>query len=291
LELQARAANQRIKEACLKIIKHKRQLLKDGKLAMNCMIDSLLAHHESSNEKALTDEEIVANVEVFYIAGADTTATTLSWLCYFFSLKPDVLREVEKEARKVLLKDFSWDSLENSSDSFEKKFEALRSFLVSTIDLNVVMKQLPYMNAVIREGLRLGSPANMVGLESISEEPIVLSNGVTIENKSIIFVNQDGLHQNPKVFENPKDFNPSRWFISDQKKLQEMEMNYFPFGGGPRVCPGMSLAMNELYLSIAILSLFFQMELGCPKEEVKRILVFLAIPNKMPILFRPNTQD
>jgi cytochrome P450 len=290
LEVAAVKANNRIKEACMKIIQHKRQLLKEGKLAMNCMIDSLIAHHESSNEKALTDEEIVANVAVFYIAGADTTAITLSWLCYFFSLKPDVLLEVEKETKQVLLKDFPFSSFDSNNTSFEKKFEALRAHLTSTIDLNVVMKQLPYMNAVLREGLRLGSPANFVGLESISEEPVVLSNGITLHNKDIVFVNQDGLHQNPKVFDNPRDFNPSRWFVSDQKKLQEMEMNYIPFGGGPRVCPGMSLAMNELYLAISILSLFFKMDLGCPKEEVKRITVFVAAPNKMPILFTSKTQ-
>jgi cytochrome P450 len=285
LEVEGRAANERFTAAGLKIIQHKRNLLKEGKLAMNCMIDSLIAHHESSGEKALTDDEIIANVKVFFIAGADTTAITLSWLCYYFSLKPEILKEVAKETKAVLLKDFPVTSF---SDSFETNFENLRSFLTSTIDLNVVMKQLPFMNAVIREALRVGSPSTFIGLESISEEPVVLSNGVTIDYQDLIFVNQDGVHLSPKYFENPKEFNPHRWLTSNEKKLQEMEKNYFPFGGGPRVCPGMSLALNELYLATAVLSLFFTMELGCPKEEISRVSTFVTVPNKMPIVFLPN---
>jgi cytochrome P450 len=302
-EVEARKANDRFTAAGLKIIQQKRALLKDGKLAMNCMIDSLIAHHEKSatnddkekdkdKEKtaALTDEEIIANVKMFFIAGADTTAITLAWLCYYFSCSPEILQEVENETKKVLLKDFDFSSLDSSSsDSFEKNFETLRSFLTSTIDVNVVMKQLPYMNAVIREGLRVGSPSNFIDLESISEEPIVLSNGIVIEHKDLVFVNQDGVHFSPNCFPNPREFLPSRWLnASGEKEFQELEKNYFPFGSGPRICPGMSLAMNELYLAIAILSLFFTMRLDCPKEEIKRVNNFVTVPNKMPIVFLPK---
>jgi hypothetical protein len=50
----------------------------------------------------------------------------------------------------------------------------------------------------------------------------------------------------------------------------------------------MSLALNELYLATAVLSLFFTMELGCPKEEISRVSTFVTVPNKMPIVFLPN---
>jgi cytochrome P450 len=286
-EVEALKADARFTVSCAKIIQQKRQLFKDGKLAMNCMIDSLIAYSDdASGEKAMTDEEIIANVKVFYLAGADSTAISLSWLCYYFAVQPEVLAEVEKEAKNVLLKDFPWNSLAGaSSPSFEKKFEALRAYLTSNIDMNVVMKQLPYMNAVIKEVLRLGSPSTFVGLESISEEPIVLSNGITIENKDIVFVNIEGGHASAEVFPNPKEFNPNRWFISDAKKLQSMEAHCLSFGGGSRVCPAMTLAMHELYLSVSIMSLFFKLELDCPKEEVVRTACFVAVPNKVPVIF------
>jgi hypothetical protein len=47
----------------------------------------------------------------------------------------------------------------------------------------------------------------------------------------------------------------------------------------------MSLAMNELYIGLIVLSLFFRVHLGCAKEEIVRTTNFVATANKMPILF------
>jgi cytochrome P450 len=289
-EVDAVEVDNRFSQHCLQVIEHKRTLYKEGKLPMNCMMDSFIANHELQNDKGLTEEEIIANVKTIYLAGAETTAVTLSWLFYYFAVNPSILSKVEKETKEVLLKSFT--SLEEEKQpAFEETLEKLRTFLVSQIEMPPAATvtrdpHLPFAQAVIKESLRLGQPASFLAFESIVEEPVHLSNGIVLEKEEMVWINFDGIHRIPEIFEHPFEFQPERWLISDEAKLQEMESHYFPFGSGPRVCPGMSLAMNELYLAIAVLSLFFDLSLDCPKEEVKRISNFASVPNKVPILFQ-----
>ena len=74
---------------------------------------------------------------------------------------------------------------------------------------------------------------------------------------------------------------------TDPEKLQRMSASFFPFGGGTRQCPGMTLALMEATLAIGFLSLSFDMELACPVEEIERISTFVATSNKMPVYLKP----
>ena len=56
------------------------------------------------------------------------------------------------------------------------------------------------------------------------------------------------------------------------------------FGSGPRICPGMGLAYQEATLALALLAYYFDFRLNCPKEEIKRIPTFVAVPTKMPLI-------
>lgn len=286
-EIIAMEANERFTKKCLDIINYKRDLLKQGKLLNNCMLDSLIYNHDSANasgDKGLTDEEIVANVKVFYLAGGDTTAITLFWLAYYLSIHPFVMDKIEEETKSVFMKDLVLPN-PSASTSFDEIFDVYRSHLMKNIELQKVTKDLPYTSAVIKEALRLASPAPLVGVESISEAPMILSNGILIDYGELIYINFDGIHRNPEVFDDPNTFSPDRWLIKDEDKLLIMENSYIPFSLGPRVCPGMSLAMNELYIGLIVLSLFFRVHLGCAKEEIVRTTNFVATANKMPILF------
>jgi hypothetical protein len=49
----------------------------------------------------------------------------------------------------------------------------------------------------------------------------------------------------------------------------------------------MNLAHVEGVLAIAFLAYFYNMELNCPKEEIKRVSNFVAMPDKMPVLLTP----
>ncbi|RYG96465.1 cytochrome P450 [archaeon] len=62
-----------------------------------------------------------------------------------------------------------------------------------------------------------------------------------------------------------------------------MEEAFLAFGSGPRVCPGMSLAILESVLAIAYIVKNFSIELACDAAEVTRVMRLTSTPNKMPI--------
>jgi cytochrome P450 len=74
-------------------------------------------------------------------------------------------------------------------------------------------------------------------------------------------------------------------FVVD--KLEQMEAHFMPFGAGPRICPGMNLALYEAVLGTAFLAYFFDFQLNCPAAEVERIKNFACTPNKMPVSITP----
>jgi cytochrome P450 len=273
LEADAVAATSRGIEEGRKIVNYKRQLLKEGKLTTaNCMVDSMVLNEGNSTEKALSDLEIVVNVRGFYIAGADTTSITLTWGAYYFALYPEVAEKLRQEAMEVLFRGKSPQNL-----------------LQEDFDMNI-FPQMVYTHAVINEILRLKTPASNISLELEEEkDEYTLANGITIYSGDLVYVNIDGIHTDPNIFENPFAFQPERWLTTDTDKLTKMQEAFIPFGFGSRICPGMGLAMHESLLALAFFAYYFQFTLNCPKEEIIRKSSFVATVNKMPMIVTPRT--
>jgi cytochrome P450 len=327
----AMKANERFTVACQAIINKKRALLKERKLEMNCMIDSLIAISGTDEKEGisgggggggggaaggggLTDEEIIANIKVFYVAGSDTTAVVLSWLLYHFAVNPSLIRKIREEVLTTFFPSSSSSRSETDSDSSSSIIPSLKDFLEnetllsSTFSSVNKFKEMKYTQAIVKEGLRLKSPASQVFLESLpdiavsssskeeeeesadkvkSNEYFTLSNGIKIGPQEIVIINTDVIHLDPLVFSpTPEEFLPERWLTNDKEQLTLMENHFLPFGFGPRICPGMNLALNELMITISLLSLYFDsFSLGCIKDEIFKISNFIISPNKMPIIF------
>jgi cytochrome P450 len=270
LEKAAIAANNRVYDHAKDIISYKRQLIKEGKLTSKSMIDTMITSEYNESDKALTDDEMMVNIRTFYIAGADTTAITLTWIIYYISLNPEVNEKIREEVKNVLFQG-------QSPDQFLTNEKGM--------DLVTIFPLMKYCNAVVKEVLRLRSPSHSIALSTVDEnETFTLSNGIVIYPDDTVYINQDGIHTNPVIFENPKEFIPERWLENDDKKLFEMESSLLPFGFGPRICPGSGLAIQEVILALAFLTYYFNFALDCPKEEIQRDSAFVATSTKMPIV-------
>lgn len=166
------------------------------------------------------------------------------------------------------------------------------------MDLNLI-KELKFTLGVVKEALRLKSPVASIALECSQEDgdglsEVILSNGIKIPKGVYAWLNIDGIHHDERHFENPEEFKPSRWLQEEihneeerNSKLMKMESALIAFGGGPRICPGMNLAFHEATLAIAFLAIHYDMTLNCPVSEIKRVPNFVAMANKMPVLFTP----
>ncbi|KIX08589.1 uncharacterized protein Z518_03245 [Rhinocladiella mackenziei CBS 650.93] len=119
------------------------------------------------------------------------------------------------------------------------------------------LEQLPYLSAVVQEGYRLSYGVTH-RLQRISpDEPLfyhdfVIPAGTPVGMTSVL------IHENPRYFLDPKQFQPDRWLNSDSQKLKRYLVN---FSKGTRSCLGKELAQAEIYLTLAALFRRFDFEL------------------------------
>jgi cytochrome P450 len=170
---------------------------------------------EGMSDKQLRDEAITV-----YSAGHETSANALAWTIFLLSKKPEIVQKIRDEVDQYLTDEIP-------------TFEDIRN--------------LKYTQQVIEEGMRLYPPAYAVGRENIKEDEII---GYKIPRKSIIFISIYALHRDPKYWENPEEFDPSRFEPENVK--QRPRLAYMPFGAGPRMCIGNHFAMMEMQLILAL---------------------------------------
>jgi cytochrome P450 len=91
---------------------------------------------------------------------------------------------------------------------------------------------------------------------------------------------------NPKNFHRPSEFHPERWLSADMRPAEfhkDALDTQYPFGNGPRVCPGKLLAWSELRIVLAMLFLQFELDVVPGKRLVWEDLRTFFVVEKEPI--------
>jgi cytochrome P450 len=190
------------------------------------LFDLLCEAHGPDQEDLLTDE-----VGTMIVAGHETTALTLFWMCTLLANSPRWQTIVAKEASSLDL------SVEGASASLPK---------------------LVFARAVVQETLRLYPPVLAVGRLATRSHDIC---GTSVPEGSMILVPYWLLHRDPRIWEQPETFNPLR-FVD---KSETDRFAFLPFGIGPHVCIGAQLAMSEATLAIARLVQKFSISLSADR--------------------------
>jgi len=129
---------------------------------------------------------------------------------------------------------------------------------------------LPYLCAVIKEGLRM-NPALSLPLERVVPSTglqLPDENQTFLPSGTIVGINPYVLHRDPRIFgEHPEQWDPERWFSEHEKKTKYMEHSLLSFGGGKRSCLGKNIAMLELHKLVPAVFLKFKMELSDPTKQ------------------------
>jgi len=175
---------------------------------------------DNSKPKGLTHEELLAQGFLFFLAGFETTANTLSLLAYSLATHPECQEKLIKEIDAVVKEH-------------------------GEIDYDVVNK-MTYLDMCLSETLRLypaGPRTDRVCSSDTTINGVFIPKGMTII--SPIYV----LHMDPEVWPNPTEFDPER-FTPEAKEARN-PYYYMPFGVGPRNCVGMRLALTELKIAAA----------------------------------------
>ena len=125
-----------------------------------------------------------------------------------------------------------------------------------------------------------------------ANENITLHNLYIPKDTSIMLQNKVPQTSN-KYFSNPNDFMPERWIKSDCPMQEKHSPEIIKaFGGGPRFCPGMNLAMHEMTIAISSICKLFNFNLAVKPNEVKEQFAFTMFPENLLLQFHvANTKE
>ena len=198
----------------------------------------------------MSTEQLLDEIRTLYLAGHETTATTLSWAWLLLSQNPAAYAKVEAEVAQVL------QGVQPTADD---------------------VQQLPYCNAVIKESLRCYPVAWITRRIALEDVEI---GGYQIAKGTSVFLSPWVLHHDARWFSDPDAFEPERWLV--EKTALPPREAYIPFGGGPRICIGNGFAMMESVLILATLLQHYHIAV-LPKQPVELEVVGTIRPkNGLP---------
>lgn len=116
---------------------------------------------------------------------------------------------------------------------------------------------MPYTEAVINEVMRFSSMVPLAVFHSSTEDTTF--RGYNIPKGTLVIPNLYATMHDPAVWGDPQVFRPERFLSEDEKTLVKHDA-YMPFSTGRRVCLGMTLAQDELFLFTS--SLFQRFKVG-----------------------------
>lgn len=255
------------------------------------IISVLLDANEKATEEAkMTENELTGQVTVLIFGAQDTTSSALSRILYLLSVRTDIQDKVRDELQTALQLKHAGERLEYDEIS-----------------------ELPWLDAVIKETLRLYPPVPFVRRTAIKERSLMYSPNVhdldssasvTVPAGTTLFVGIAGANRLESIWgADAKSWMPERW-IGEQapggRVLPGIYAGMLSFLGGGRSCIGYRFAQIEMKVLLATLLLRFRFSLTddvivwnlsqiispsvATKEEEGKVVERKGMPLKVEVL-------
>ncbi|KAL4933001.1 cytochrome P450 [Aspergillus undulatus] len=206
-------------------------------------IELLLKLHKAGK---LDYDDIFSTLNGNIVAGADSSALTLSAVVYYLARHPHARETLRREV----------DEQPEGPISFAS------------------CQAMPYLQAVIKETLRLHPATGMILPRVVPSEGATIA-GQFFPAKSVVGVNAWTIHRNPEIFGPDADlFRPERW-LGPKEEIAPLERNLFTFGAGARTCLGKNISLLEITKLVPMLYRHFDFEL---EGQWKTWNAFLVLP-------------
>ncbi|CAH8392377.1 unnamed protein product [Eruca vesicaria subsp. sativa] len=188
---------------------------------------------------AILDEAELDNNDIehllldMFIAGTDTTSSTLEWAMAELLSNPETMAKAQAEIECMIC----------------------QNGLVQEPDIS----ELPYLQAVVKETFRL-HPTVPLLLPRKAETDVQIF-GYLVPKDAQVLVNVWAIGRDPNVWENPSRFEPER-FLGEDIDVKGKDYELIPFGAGRRICPGLPLAVKMV--SLMLVSLLYAFDWKFP---------------------------
>ena len=205
-----------------------------------------------------SDDVLFANLITMLVAGEDTTAYTLAWAVHQLCDSPDSVEQLRREADEVLgAADFPGD-----------------------VDK---ANRLAWAGAVADETMRLRSVAPIMFVTSLADNVI---GDLHLPTGAQAVVLGRVSATSAAHFDDPAAFRPGRW-LGGAAGAHDARAS-IPFGSGPRICPGRSLALLEMKLMLSMLYKNFTVERVGATADVQEVFSFTMMPGGLKVRLRPR---
>lgn len=206
------------------------------------------ARDEETNEQ-MNDDQLRDEAMTIFLAGHETTANALTWTFYLLSEHPEIEQKFHEEIEQVLS-----GRAPNMEDA----------------------RELKYTLQIIKESMRLYPPAWVVGRTALGRDEV---HGYEIRKGDNVMLSSWLTHRLPDFWEDPERFDPDRFTPEKEKAMHNYQ--YYPFGGGPRLCIGNNFALLEMQLVLATIGQKYRLKHVEGHEVVAEPLVTLRPANGM----------
>ncbi|CAH2053175.1 unnamed protein product [Thlaspi arvense] len=239
---EIKSVSDRFSELLEKILVEHKEKLYDEQQGAD-MLDIMLAAFEGENaEYKLTRDQVKSVFVELLFAATDTSVQATQWTMSELINNPHILKKLREEIDSVVGE----------------------TRLIQETDL----PNLPYLLAVVKEGLRYHPPGAIMIRKFHKKSEI---RGFSIPDEATLIINSYALMRDPDSWEDPNEFKPERFLGSSRSGKEdekEQALKYIPFGFGRRGCPGSNLAYMSLGALIGMMVQCFDWEIKGDKVNM-----------------------
>ncbi|HET7293404.1 MAG TPA: cytochrome P450 [Vicinamibacteria bacterium] len=220
-------------------------------------LEAMLAARDDAGQP-FSDDVIFGNLMTMLLAGEDTTAYTLAWTVHHVCDSPAALAGLRRELDSVLGPNLVPDDFDAAN-------------------------RLAYAGAVANESMRLRPVAPFLVLEANADT--VVGDVVVPAGTKVAALARPPVREAAN-FEAPEEFRPERWLGAPGGAHEPSA--HMPFGSGPRLCPGRTLALLEMKVVLATLYRSFDVARVGPSAAVRENFAFTMSPVGLDVRLRPR---
>lgn len=166
------------------------------------------------DKDGLSDNELLQNIFIFFLAGHETSSGVLTTVLHFFGKYPDIQEKCRLEVESVI-----------GNGDIDAK----------------LLKKLEFMGKVINESLRLLGPVRSLIRETIEDCTL---GDYFIPKGTYVSLQLRNMQTDPEIWgSDVNEFNVDRW---NSNRQRHEDLLFMPFGYGPRICIGKNFAMLEI---------------------------------------------
>ncbi|KAJ9186795.1 hypothetical protein P3X46_002329 [Hevea brasiliensis] len=238
------------------IEEHRKRMSISPSEEKNKTLIEVLLTLQRSDPEYYTDETIKSLMLVLLAAGTDTSAVTMEWAMSLLMNDLEILKKAQNEIDNVI----GHDRLMTESDTLK----------------------IPYLHCIISEVMRMYPPGPLLVPHESSEECSI--GGYRVPPGTMLIVNMWSIQNDPRVWEEPRKFKPER-FEGCEAGVRD-GFRLMPFGSGRRSCPGESLALRMVSLTLGSVLQCFEWE-RVGKEMVDMTEgAGLTMPKAQPLIVK-----